>query len=241
MKMVDYSILEIRLRERLDLSRRPVAVIFRENPPAGVPKFAGSEPSGCSFWQLAAGGMTFYTVPSDHCNCAVGSYTHNFSLSPERAEELERAFSRITSSGYVKMEEIPSIPRLKQAPNAVIYSPLGDTPADPDLVIFVARPMQAMILQEAALRIGIGLQLSLLGRPTCMSLPAAVTQGMVTSAGCLGNRIYTGLGDDELYVIVPGRFLQKLTDSVQEIAESNAKLAEYHRERRKSLISQNPK
>jgi uncharacterized protein (DUF169 family) len=237
--MVDYSILEIRLCETLDLSRRPIAVTFRENPPAGVPKFAGEEPSGCSFWQLAAGGMTFYTVPRDHCNCAVGSYTHNFSLPPERAEELERAFSLMTSSGYVKMEEIPAIPRIKQAAGAVIYSPLGNTPTDPDVVIFVARPMQAMILQEAALRAGIGLQLSLFGRPTCMSLPAALTQGMVTSAGCLGNRVYTGLSDDELYVLVPGRVLQRLADAVQQIAESNSRVTQYHRERRKSLRTPN--
>jgi uncharacterized protein (DUF169 family) len=232
---MDYSILEFRLCEALGLSRRPVAVTFRDNPPPGVPKFAGAEPSGCSFWQLAAGGMTFFTVPADHCNCAVGSYTHNFSVSPERAEELAQAFSRITSSGYIKMEEIPSIPRLKEAPNAVIYSPLGDTPIDPDLVIFVARPMQALILQEAALRTGIGLQISLFGRPTCMSLPAVLTQGMVTSAGCLGNRVYTDLGEDELYVLVPGRVLQKIADAVQGIAESNSKITEYHRERRKSL------
>ena len=179
--------------------------------------------------------MTFYTVPSDHCNCAVGSYTHNFSLSPERAEELERALSLMTSSGYLKMEEIASIPRLKQAPKAVIYSPLGDTPTDPDLVIFVVHPMQAMILQEAALHTGVGLQLSLFGRPTCMSLPTALAQGMVTSAGCLGNRVYTGLDEDELYVLVPGPVLQRIADAVQGIAESNSKITDYHRQRRKSL------
>ncbi len=233
--MMDYSVLEVRLCESLGLSRCPVAVTFRESPPAGVTKFAGAEPSGCSFWQLAAGGMTFYTVASDHCNCAVGSYTHNFSISPERAEELERDFSRLTGSGYVKMEEIPSIPRLSKTPSVVIYSPLGSTPTDPDLVVFVVRPMQAMIFQEAALRTGIGLQLSLFGRPTCMSLPTALMQGMVTSAGCLGNRIYTGLGEDELYVIIPGRFVQKIADAVLAIAESHSKIAEYHHERRRSL------
>jgi len=233
--MMDYSILELELCETLGLSKRPVAVTFGESAPPGVPKFAGVEPSGCSFWQLAAGGMTFYTVPSDHCNCAMGSYTHNFSIAPERAGELEKVLSSLTSSGYIKMEEIPSIPRLKQMPKAVIYSPLGDTPTDPDLVIFVARPMQVMILQEAAMRAGIALQLSLFGRPTCMSLPAALNQGMVTSAGCLGNRVYTGLGEDELYVLVPGRVLQRIADEVQAIAESNSKLTEYHRGRRKSL------
>jgi uncharacterized protein (DUF169 family) len=233
--MVDYSTLEITLCEILGLSRRPVAVAFRENPPGGVPRFAGTEPSGCSFWKLAAGGMTFYTAPIDHSNCAMGSYTHKFTLPSDRAEELERAFSLITSSGYVKMEEIPSIPRLKQAPKVVIYSPLGNTPIDPDLVIFVVRALQAMILQEAALRTGIGLRISLFGQPTCMSLPTVLTQEMVTSAGCLGNRVYADLGADELYVLVPGRILKKISDAVQEIAESNSKIMEYHRERRSSL------
>jgi len=103
------------------------------------------------------------------------------------------------------------------------------------LVIFVVHPMQAMILQEAALHTGVGLQLSLFGRPTCMSLPTALAQGMVTSAGCLGNRVYTGLDEDELYVLVPGRVLQRIADAVQGIAESNSKITDYHRQRRKSL------
>jgi len=232
---MDYSVVELELCETLALSKRPVAITFRESPPAGVTKFAGVEPSGCSFWQLASGGMTFYTVPSDHCNCAVGSYTHNFSLTPEHAGELEKALATMTGSGYVKIEEIPSLPRLKQAPKAVVYSPLGDTPTDPDLVVFVARPMQVMILQEAALRAGIGLQLSLFGRPTCISLPTALAQGMVTCAGCLGNRVYTGLTEDELYVLIPGRVLQRVADEVRAIADSNSKTTDYHRARRKSL------
>ena len=232
---MDYSILELDLCETLGLSRRPVAITFRDSPPPGVPKFAGQEPSGCSFWQIAAGGVTFYTVPSDHCNCAMGSYTHNYSLTPERAEELQQTLSSLTSSGYIKMEEIPYLPHLKEAPKAVIYSPLGDTPVDPDLVIVIARPMKVMILQEAALRTGIGIQLSLFGRPTCLSLSSALTQGMVTSAGCLGNRVYTGLGDDELYVLLPGRFLQKIADEIQAIVQANSTITDYHRARRKSM------
>lgn len=233
--MLDYSAIEVSLCEILDLPRRPVAVTFREKPPAGVPKFAGEEPSGCSFWQLASGGMTFYTVPRDHCNCAIGCYTHKFPLPAERAEELERAFSQLTSSGYINMEEISSIPRMKKAPKAIVYSPLGNTPTNPDLVIFITRPMQAMVFQEAALRLGIGLQHSALGRPTCMSLPTALGQEMVTSAGCLGNRVYTGLDEDELYVLIPGKILGRIAASVDGIAEVNSKITEYHRERRRSL------
>ena len=233
--MLDYTAIEVSLCAILDLPRRPVAVTFRAKPPVGVPKFAGEEPSGCSFWQLASGGMTFYTVPRDHCHCAMGSYTHKFPLPAESAEELKRAFSQLTSSGYINMEEISSIPRMKKAPKAVVYSPLGNTPTDPDLVVFVTRPMQAMVLQEAATRLGIGLQHSALGRPTCMSLPSVLAQEMATSAGCLGNRIYSGLGEDELYVIVPGKILGRIAASVNGIAEANLKITAYHRERRRSL------
>lgn len=52
-------------------SLRPVAVAFLDEEPAGVKKYQGRQPSGCSFWRLAAEGRTFYTVPEDHFNCAV--------------------------------------------------------------------------------------------------------------------------------------------------------------------------
>jgi len=71
------------------LGRRPVAVTFLDSEPVGVKKFQGSQPSGCSFWRLAAEGQTFYTVPENHFNCAVGAYTHNITLPPEREKETE--------------------------------------------------------------------------------------------------------------------------------------------------------
>ena len=69
------------------LAKRPVAVAFLDLEPFGVKKFAGTESSGCSFWRLAVEGQTFYTVPENHFNCAVGAYTHNIALSPEREKE----------------------------------------------------------------------------------------------------------------------------------------------------------
>ena len=83
--MIDWRRIEERITQCTPCTRRPVAVTFLDLPPEGVPKFTGAEPAGCSFWRLAAEGRTFYTVPSDHFNCAVGSYTHNFDLPPERA------------------------------------------------------------------------------------------------------------------------------------------------------------
>jgi uncharacterized protein (DUF169 family) len=236
--MTDYRTLEQRLSETLRLQRRPVAITFRETSPAGVSQFAGVEPSGCSFWRIAAGGRTFYTIPSDHYNCAIGSYTHNLPLPPERAQELDQTLALMTGISYLRMEEIPAIPRLPHTPQVVIYSPLGDTPVDPDVVLVAGLPGRVMLLQEAAVRAGIGAQVSLLARPTCMAVPAALATGVVASTGCIGNRVYTGLGEAELYVVIPGRDIARVADEVQTIAEANAKLSAYHRERRRALATE---
>lgn len=50
----------------------------------------------------------------------------------------------------------------------------------------------------------------LLPRPTCMALPAALAPGVVASSGCIGNRVYTELGEDELYAVVPRRDLESV-------------------------------
>src|SRR5207244_8092366 len=155
-----------------------------------------------------------------------------------RAEELDQTLSFMTSIGYVRVEEIPQIPRLPKTPGVVIYSPLGDTPVDPDLVLFVGRPGRVMLLQEAALRAGIGSKIPFLGRPTCMALAASLVHGVIASTGCVGNRIYTDLGADELYVLIPGKDVTRVAAEAQTIATANLTLSEYHRGRRQALATE---
>lgn len=236
--MTNYRIIEQRLSEVLDLERRPVAVAFRETAPAGITKFTGMEPSGCSFWRIAADGRTFYTVPGDHYNCPIGSYTHNIPLPEDRAPELEQTLSFMTGAGYLKMEEVPGIPRLSRPPGVVVYAPLGNTPVDPDVVLFRGRPGRLMLLQEAAVRAGVASQVPLFGRPTCMALPAALASGVIASTGCIGNRVYTDAGEDELYIAVPGKNLPRIAEEIETIAAANAQLAEYHRGRRQALATE---
>jgi len=236
--MSDWKRIERQLQDALALPRPPVAITFRARPPENVSKFTGSEPSGCSFWRLAAQGRSFYTVSADHYNCPVGSYTHNIPLPQERAQELDQTLAFMIGIGYFRMEEVPGIPRLPKTPGVVIYAPLGETPLDPDVVLFAGRPGRVMLLQEAAQRAGVGLQAPLLGRPTCMALPAALAHGVVASTGCIRNRVYTGVGEDELYVVVPGKDLARVADEVQTIAAANAQLSEYHRGRRQLLATE---
>jgi uncharacterized protein (DUF169 family) len=227
--------LEQRMLKVIKTGVRPVAVAFLDAEPTGVKKFEGTQPSGCSFWRLAAEGRTFYTIPENHFNCAVGAYTHNISLSPEREKETEETLKMMFDLGYVKPEEVPQIPRLAKAPKAIVYSPLADAPVDPDVALFALRPAAAMLLQEAAGRAGVGTGAPALGRPTCMALPASLQHGAIVSLGCMGNRIYTGLDEDEMYVVLRGRDLPRIADELQVIGGANAALRDYARGRREQL------
>lgn len=235
--MTDWETIERRFTQKLQLSRRPVGVAVLDHEPTGVPKFSGSEPSGCSFWRLAAGGRTFYTVEADHYNCAVGSYTHNIPLPAERAKELDGTLGMMFDLGYLRPEEVPGIARLPRTPRAVVYGPLGDAPVDPTVVLFVCRPRTAMLLTEAATRAGCGSARPLLGRPTCMAIPVALSEGIAGSLGCVGNRVYTDFGDDEMVVAIGSRHLAQVAEALEVTVSANKKLADYARGRRRELAS----
>ena len=92
-----------------------------------------------------------------------------------------------------------------------------------------------MLLAEAATRAGAMSNLPLLGRPTCMAIPAAIAHGAVASAGCIGNRVYTDIGEDELYVVLRGADLERIAAELDTILSANRALDEYHRDRRRTL------
>jgi uncharacterized protein (DUF169 family) len=117
-----------------------------------------------------------------------------------------------------------------------VYAPLAETPIDPDAVLVTGEPGRLMLLHEAAARSGIGVQ-PLLGRPTCMAVPASATQSVVSSMGCVGNRVYTGLPDSELYTTVSGKQIHAIAEHLATIAKANATLAEYHASRRVALTT----
>jgi uncharacterized protein (DUF169 family) len=234
--MTDYAQIEQRLTDALHLSRRPVAIAFRETAPAGVQKLSGSQPSSCSFWRLAASGQVFYTVPSDHYNCPIGSYTHNIPLPAEREAELTGTLGLMVEIGYIKMEEVPGVPRLPATPAVTVYAPLSQMPVRPDAVLVSGTPANLMLLHEAATRAAKNV-LPLLGRPTCMAIPAALSGGVASSLGCIGNRVYTSIADDQFYTVVAGSDLEAVVGEIGTIVSANARLADYHRGRRAAIAT----
>jgi uncharacterized protein (DUF169 family) len=236
--MPNWNGIERAFTQGLALDLPPVAVSFADTVPADVRKFEGAVPSSCTFWKLAATAPArqgaFYTVPADHQNCPIGAHTHNVPQADGGAM-LKQMLGMMSGMGYVKMEEVPGIPRWSKSPAAVVYARLGETPRTPDVIIFACRPTAAMYLGEAARSAGAASSLPPLPRPTCMAIPAAAANGATMSLGCIGNRVYTGVGDDHIYMMVRGADAEKIAGALGGIRDANEKLAAFHSERRPGL------
>jgi uncharacterized protein (DUF169 family) len=216
----------------LGLRVPPIGIAFLDAVPAALQPWRGAQqPAGCAFWQRAQEGESFYTLPSDHYNCAVGAYTHAIDLPPERAGELDDTVGLMVENGYIEMAEVPGIPRLEQAPAAVAYGPADAPSFAPDLVLLTLTPAQAMLVYEAALRAGTGAAVTnLLGRPSCAVLPMTMSTSQAgVSLGCAGNRLYAGLRDDEMYVTIPGARWDDFKSRLAEIVATNERMGDYYR------------
>ena len=106
-----------------------------------------------------------------------------------------------------------------------------------DVVLFACKPSGAMLLNEAAGRAGVQSGAPALGRPTCMALPASLQHGVILSLGCMGNRVYTGLGEYEMYFVVRGKDLAAVAEALVTITSANAALNQYATGRRAELAT----
>ena len=148
--MIDYPTVAQSLSRALRLDFPPIAVCLTNSLPEGM---TGDQvptvPAGCVFWQEAAQGP-IVTTPKDHELCSVGMYTHNMATTVSQDAERNDTLSLFAKLGYLRPEDIPTIPVLEIRPEHIIYSPLSQTPIKPNVVLLFARASQALILSEAA-------------------------------------------------------------------------------------------
>jgi uncharacterized protein (DUF169 family) len=89
-----------------------------------------------------------------------------------------------------------------------------------------------MLLAEAAQSAGAAGTTPAMGRPTCAVLPEAINSGRTAASfGCIGNRVYTGAGDDEAYFAIPGGQLAAIERRLEVIVRANSQLEKFHRAR----------
>jgi uncharacterized protein (DUF169 family) len=220
------------IQELLGLTLAPVAIAFRDSAPAGIPRIPSPAPAGCGYWRLAAEGHIFYTEASDHYTCPVGAHTHGVDLPLLVEMELNGLVQTMVGMQYIKLAEIPMIPRRNSPLRVALYAPLVQATFTPDVVLVRGTVKQLMLLAEAAQATGVAGGGATLGRPTCAVVPESLQSGKTaTSFGCVGNRVYTGLGDDEGYYAIPGAKVAEVASQLAVITEANRQLEKFHRAR----------
>ena len=226
------------IAELLNLASPPVAIAFVKTAPAGVPHVAALEPAGCGYWRRAAGGEVFYTVADDHKRCPVGAHTHNVPLSPAEKDELMGLVQTMVGLEYIKMDEVSQIATRKTPLEVVVYAPLDAAPVAPDVVLVRGNARQLMLLAEAAQKAEVAGAGPAMGRPTCAVIPEAINTARTSASfGCIGNRVYTGIADDQFYTVISGSDLNAVIGELDTIVSANATLAEYHQGRRATLAT----
>lgn len=220
------------LRKSLGNMSEPIAVTFSDSAPAGLNRIDEPAPAGCAYWSLAAAGKSFYTIGADHLNCPIGAYTHGAELTPEVQAQLGGMLEKMVSIKYLKMDEVPGIPRRSEPLRFVSYAPLSKALGTPDMVLVRGKARQMMLLAEAAQALGLMSGFQSMGRPACAVIAATIqSKKVTTSLGCVGNRVYTDLPDDEFYVGIPGGLLGELVEMLAGIAGANTELEQFHRSR----------
>ena len=220
-----------RLTAALHLTTPPVAITFSSDAPRGVAAFdapipapvedgrTGRVPAGCVFWVHGAE-RTFTTVPDDHRNCSVGSYTHGMITLEEAATHSD--VGALVESGWVTPEMFPAIPAVSERPEYVTYGPLAESPVEPDVVLLRVNPKQLMVLSDALP----GLRIE--GKPQCHIVAIAKESGApAASVGCILSRTRTAMPSTESTCALPGPALADIVDRVEKTAAIDAGVSSY--------------
>jgi uncharacterized protein (DUF169 family) len=228
---LDHLSLGNKLDRLLVLKHAAIGISFLEEPPPGVSRVKKAGPAGCSYWKLATEGETFYTTSEDHQNCPVGAYTHGVKLGAEKSAELQGMIGQMISLNYLQEAEIPQIPHRESAFAYAAYSPLKDSTFEPQIVLLRGDAKHLMLLTEAMARAGVSSE-PMMMRPTCAVLPRVLKSGHAShSLGCIGNRVYTGLGDDEFYCAIPASKMAHIVTELEKIVAANDALKGFHQAR----------
>jgi uncharacterized protein (DUF169 family) len=217
---------------RLGLASTPIAVAFLDQPPDGLSRVDKVAAAGCGYWKEASAGRAFYTTADDQTGCAVGAFTHGVTMTLQLNEELQGLVGTMIELKYLKSEEVAGIPHREQPARIVAYAPLDSATFEPDVVIFRGNVRQIMLLTEAARAAGVYDSGTLMGRPACAVIPQAISSARASaSTACIGNRVYTDLGDDELYLAIPGSSVGAVLEQIGAIIDANEALERFHRDR----------
>jgi len=147
----DYRELSLKIKDKLGLEKSPVAIklfLKEEDIPEGIPKIEANL-RHCEMVQKAVEGETFYSTANEQQLCN-GAGAIGLTEPSEKVKSGEMHFSlgKFSSLGSAK-RTVDAIPKIDPIMKAIVYAPLETAPFDPDVVVIICNPQQAMQLAQA--------------------------------------------------------------------------------------------
>jgi uncharacterized protein (DUF169 family) len=221
---LDYAALSNKLTSALGLKGSPVAIKLIRSK-SSVPKglsHINEVLHHCTMVQKARGGSKFYATVEQHA-CRGGAGMLGVIEIPEsvRSGEYYYKLGRFSSIEHAA-DTMQDVPRVDFKNYATAYSPLAETPFEPDVVVLLVNPRQAMMIAQANVyelhsrntADFSGIQ-SLCGD----AVAAPLMRGTINfTLGCTGSRKHAKISEDELIVGIPVKILPKLADALQKLA-----------------------
>lgn len=230
---MNYRLLADSLVRDLRLKRAPIGIAFHKSPPAGVARYTDAVPSACAFWK-AAETRLFYTTAEDHYNCPIGAITQGFPIPQPVGEKAMSLIEQMGKIAYFEAAEAQNVPKVEKDHSVAVYGALSEfSEFQPDLVLFVATPYQAMLISEMTGSVEWSAQATgrVHGRPACAVIPSALSAGASSvSVGCTGARTFAEIRENEMLVAVPAPRLPALAERLPIILRANASMKDYYRE-----------
>ena len=218
-----YVALSDALQTVLGLQGAPVAIKLlrtEADAPKGF-KHLNEVIRHCEMVQEARRGSKFYATVEQHA-CKGGAGMLGLIDIPEniKAGEFYYKLGRFESVEHAG-EVMNQIPGVDFKVYGTAYAPLAEAPFEPDVVLLIVNPRQAMLIAQANVyklhsrntADFSGIQ-SLCGDAVAAPL---IRNQINFTLGCSGSRKYAKVSEDELIVGVPMGTLPKLVDALQKL------------------------
>lgn len=219
-----YDLVSDKLKEHLNLSKSPVAIKFvlrEEDIPEGIKKIENGA-RHCELVQKASQGERFYATAEEQ-TCKGGASALGLMEAPEKVKtgEMYQSLGRFSSLGSAKrtMEEIPKIEPMMYA---LVYAPLEEVEFDPDVIVMICNPAQAMKLAQAMIyTLGGRVEADFSG---IQSICADAVAGPFTrkrpniTLGCSGSRKYANIQPDEVIVGLNGENIGCIVNALENMS-----------------------
>ena len=215
-----------RLKEILGIKGSPVAVKLVKSPDEipGEYKKISENKRHCEFVQDSRlNGLEGFATAEEHM-CKGGAGVMGITSIPE-AVATGKMYHKLGNYQTLEAskETVNAIPKLSEKYYASLYAPLESAKFEPDVIIFIINPKQALKISQAIINKNGGrISSDYSGiQSVCADAVVAVKERGVSNMtlGCNGSRKYAKIGDDEVIMGIPVRDFGEMVDAIETFSQ----------------------